>query len=170
MWYDSIMKCSITGCERDSSRKSYCLMHYKRILKDGEPGSPNPRRINPVDGKKQCKVCLEVKPLAKFPRKSDGRRYHFCEVCKPDQIKRSNVKRKFGLTLEKYTELITNGCVICGSTYRLAIDHDHTCCSGSYSCGECIRGALCMRHNLALGNVRDSVEELRQLINYLENK
>jgi len=42
-------------------------------------------------------------------------------------------------------------CEICGSIVPLNIDHDHKCCPGSYSCGECLRGLLCHICNLHLG-------------------
>lgn len=39
-----------------------------------------------------------------------------------------------------------------------AIDHDHKCCPGSVSCGECLRGVLCRRCNVAIGYLKDSPE------------
>ena len=56
-------------------------------------------------------------------------------------------------------------CAICGqpetavhptgkrAARRLAIDHNHKCCSGKRSCGECVRGLLCMACNKAIRQV-----------------
>lgn len=71
--------------------------------------------------------------------------------------------RKYGLTIEKYKELLDSqagGCAICGApptTERtLDVDHDHT--TGA------VRGLLCNRHNVVLGLVKDSTEDLQGLI------
>lgn len=53
-------------------------------------------------------------------------------------------------------------CAICqranGSTKRLAVDHDHSCCDGPTSCGKCVRGALCSVCNVFVGRMRDDPE------------
>lgn len=46
-------------------------------------------------------------------------------------------------------------------------DHDHACCPGSHSCGKCIRGLICAKCNLVLGNAKDDVEILYAAIEYL---
>lgn len=54
-------------------------------------------------------------------------------------------------------------CVICGSSRsdgRLHVDHDHA--TGR------VRGVLCRGCNTSLGNVRESVDILRKMIDYLE--
>lgn len=50
----------------------------------------------------------------------------------------------------------------------LAVDHDHACCPGPISCGECVRGLVCQHHNLAIGQLHDSVAEAMDLAAYLQ--
>lgn len=86
----------------------------------------------------------------------------------------SDLKRNFGLTVEKYESLLTaqaGVCRICqkpetvmdnrvGKTRMLAVDHDHT--TGK------IRGLLCSNCNLGLGGFKDSVVNLSRAIAYLK--
>lgn len=84
------------------------------------------------------------------------------------------VKSVYTMDIAEYDRLkeYQNGkCAICqratGQTKRLAVDHDHTCCSGKTSCGECIRGLLCGPCNSMLAHVRDDMATLRRAIWYL---
>lgn len=80
--------------------------------------------------------------------------------------------RKFSLTRADYQQMFSaqeGRCAICLSppkTNRLAIDHDHSCCPGSGSCGKCVRGLLCAGCNLQLGVVERGFVPLA--IRYLE--
>jgi hypothetical protein len=64
--------------------------------------------------------------------------------------------KKYGLSIEQLRLLLQTGCYVpnCerGGTGRsgLHIDHDHACCPGKRSCGQCVRGALCSFHNIYL--------------------
>ena len=49
--------------------------------------------------------------------------------------------------------------------YNWAIDHDHTCCPEQHSCGDCIRGVLCVRCNQTLAH--DRIDKIAGLIDYL---
>lgn len=40
------------------------------------------------------------------------------------------------------------------------IDHDHRCCAGRRSCGQCVRGLLCSRCNVLVGYIETSSPEL----------
>lgn len=81
--------------------------------------------------------------------------------------KRATIKWRYGLDSAAYEALLLAGCAVCGSTEGLCVDHDHSCCPGRRSCGKCVRGALCNRHNVALGMVNESTEELQILIEYV---
>jgi len=72
----------------------------------------------------------------------------------PNAREKERAKR-YGLTVEALRLLIEKGCYApgCSEKNDLQIDHDHSCCSGATSCGKCVRGALCKRHNLYLGHI-----------------
>lgn len=82
----------------------------------------------------------------------------------------------YGLTLEDYEahlreqDGICPGCGISAEQERIrfAVDHDHACCPGEGSCGQCVRGLLCRHCNFALGHVRDDSTRLRNLASYLD--
>ena len=77
---------------------------------------------------------------------------------------------RHGLTEEQYRDILAKQdyrCALCPRDEALQIDHDHACCPGPHSCGECVRGALCGRCNRMLGCAEDSVERLANAIAYL---
>ena len=61
--------------------------------------------------------------------------------------------KQYGLSYEQFEQMIAAGCYApgCQQSADLQIDHDHSCCPRRGSCGKCVRGALCKRHNLYLG-------------------
>ena len=86
-----------------------------------------------------------------------------------DKIKSTNLKTKYGITLEEYNELFSlqrGKCAICNIHQSdlgrpLFIDHCHL--TGK------IRGLLCQHCNCLLGYSGDNVEVLKNSIKYLEN-
>lgn len=48
------------------------------------------------------------------------------------------------------------------------IDHDHHCCPGTHSCGNCIRGLLHAQCNIAIGGLEDNPTRCRNAAEYLE--
>lgn len=82
---------------------------------------------------------------------------------------------QFSLGPGGYDKLLAaqgGACAGCGRVpgpraKRLAVDHDHTCCSGTTSCGRCVRGLLCHRCNDVLAHMRDDPEKLIRLARYL---
>lgn len=150
------------------------------------------RRPRPiVDGRKQCSRCGEWKPLAEFHRQSrspagvhykckpcnyatarlwksahpERRREHY--LANPRPTIDRHLRRLYGITLAQYEGLLVaqdNRCAICGARpserRRLDVDHDHE--SGR------IRGLLCPRCNLALGQIGHDPARARALADYLE--
>lgn len=105
---------------------------------------------------KQCRCCGEVKDTDSFDRRpdsSDGFNNR-CKSCGKEYYRDYHVKRTYGITPERYAELLflQNGvCAICKMIAkpgkRLHVDHDH-------ETGE-IRGLLCVSCNAAIGHLRD---------------
>ena len=64
---------------------------------------------------------------------------------------------KYGLPIETIDALLAAGCYapMCDEKRIgfLHIDHDHSCCPGQTSCGKCVRGAMCIPHNVLLGKL-----------------
>ncbi len=116
--------------------------------------------------KMQCRWCKQYLETNSF-----GKNKTYCKDCSGKIGHTNNIKR-FNLTPEQYIDLANaqnNVCKICGGSdnKRLSIDHDHSCCNGQFSCGKCIRGLICSRCNRTLGLIKDNVNILNQMIQYL---
>lgn len=92
---------------------------------------------------------------------------HEWYVKNKDNVHSYLIFRNFGLTKEKYNALLVsqNGvCAICKKPNtkerRLAVDHNHET--------NVVRGLLCHNCNLAVGNLKDSVYNAEQLLEYLK--
>lgn len=59
-------------------------------------------------------------------------------------------------------------CRATGKSRALAVDHDHRCCPGRTSCGNCVRGLLCGVHNEMFGRNGDDPEVFRDMASYLK--
>jgi hypothetical protein len=55
--------------------------------------------------------------------------------------------------VDVYSAWLPRGCSTCDSRDRLQIDHDHLCCPDTPSCGVCVHGIVCNRHNHLIGCV-----------------
>ena len=76
--------------------------------------------------------------------------------------RKSHLKRKYGLTLEAFDELLASqggGCAICGKPDVDNVDHDHT--TGQ------VRGILCLNCNIAIGQLEDDEDRLARRTAYL---
>lgn len=92
--------------------------------------------------------------------------------------KRENERlRLYRIRSEIYDALLASQggkCAICktdkpggnpGNSF--CIDHDHSCCPGKKSCGECIRGLLCNGCNTGIGLLKDNPTITQAATDYL---
>lgn len=144
--------CSVSGCGRPHDAKGYCKSHYSQVKRGKEPGTIRAWGIY-QSGEITCGVTWCEKPA-----KSTGH-------CAAHATKIA----KYNLSSEQADYWLgIKACQACGTTTKLCIDHDHSCCAGSGSCGKCVRGVLCGNCNSALGHAKDSADRLQGLISYLQ--
>lgn len=120
---------------------------------------------------KTCTTCLKTKRDNGFFKRGDRPTdlRSQCKECHRNGRKQyystSEYKRfkRYGLTDEAYRRMITdqsNCCKICSRQTKLVVDHCHNTNK--------IRGLLCANCNRLLGDAYDSIEILKQAIEYLE--
>lgn len=144
-------------------------------LQERKPELPVDQR----EGTKTCVKCGIDKDINLFPCSvAKGKIYHKkkCSKCvSEEQAERYNRspyqspnKRdnqytyKYGRPL--YDELFEEQhgkCLLCGnfSERTLCVDHDRRCCPSDRTCGNCVRGLLCLVCNVQLGVVERWIED-----------
>ena len=144
--------CTAPDCYRPHAARGLCQVHWKRT-RDGKPDPLGPiKKVDPGRG------CL----IPGCESKHDGRGY-----C----ASHGYTRRKYNLSDDQMARLYTSNCGICGNPESqkrsLSVDHDHSCCPGETSCGDCVRGFLCSNCNRGLGLFGDSASRLQAAIEYL---
>ncbi|WP_084481783.1 endonuclease VII domain-containing protein [Nocardia grenadensis] len=82
-------------------------------------------------------------------------------------------QRTYGMAPGEYQRLYEfqgGRCYMCprnGRTKKLAVDHDHSCCPETPTCGRCNRGLLCSDCNQLLGRTGDNPEFFHRGATYL---
>jgi len=132
-------------------------------------------------GAVECKDCRAEGVVTKRPAGYPGPRCttHHRAKRKRDRERSAGQRREkaYGLTPEAYEAILRaqhGGCGWCGREprsggRRLAVDHDHTCCSGPVSCGMCVRGLLCWTCNKMLQHLGDDPWIVDRGVSYLIN-
>lgn len=164
-----------------SPRRDYCsdqcqrrAAHERKRARGGDP--------------RRCPMCGEIKPGSDY---SSGT-FSYCKPCAASRERdrrqqgltteyrawysRMDTLRRYGLTFAQFDDMVAaqkNKCAICGTdkpggSGKWHVDHDHTCCSTrKASCGKCLRGLLCSRCNIGLGNFGDDPTVLDRAAEYI---
>ena len=127
---------------------------------------------------KRCKDCEAEGITTKRKIYRAGRCYTHDRFFRRQQKDRAHdlyLQKTYNITAADYWALYEfqgRKCYMCtatGKARRLAVDHDHSCCNGPVSCGQCVRGLLCSQCNKLIGRFRDSPEAFEQAAMYLRN-
>ncbi len=186
--------CTIDECNKPHEARGWCVNHYAKWRRHGDPLGVSPYNTPPPKGYARCRNC-GLKPIDKFYTDASRRGTHTSSECMDcfserrkklpsnretltKRYRRGNLARK-GMNEQSYCELLEsqNGvCAIClrperrirnGKIQRLAIDHNNLCCPADKSCDKCIRGLLCEACNMGIGKLEHNVESMNRAISYL---
>lgn len=138
-----------------------------------------------------CVACFQAKCDSEFPQRTPHRRRRRrCLVCR-DIARRANAKawyerdprrarqqhrnRRFKIEFDVVWAAQSGNCAMCGTPMRIGgkeqdsvcVDHDRKCCSGTASCGTCVRGLIHRSCNLVLGFAKEDTSVLESLVVYL---
>lgn len=86
----------------------------------------------------------------------------------PEKHKHNNLMSSYGISLDKFKEMLLtqdNKCRTCGANHAdfkkgLHVDHCHK--------SKVVRGLLCSKCNTAIGLLKENIEVLENIINYLK--
>lgn len=179
---DSPKFCSIEGCLRKFHSNGLCEAHNSRQKRGKSLDTPLAGRrrtsaemlARDTEGHKYCPKCTNWLPEDCFRAQttSSDLLACYCKIC----TDWSNTLGRYALTADAYVDLVSaqgDSCAICGTdepggrNARWCIDHDHSCCPGERTCGNCIRGLLCLRCNSGLGMFADNIYNIQAALSYL---
>jgi hypothetical protein len=138
-----IRKCKICGIEAHTKDGLY---HFVKSTEQKETGRRN-----------RCKKCHNQKNKGRvLTRKTVDRNLNW------------RATKQYNCTVDEYYERMATSdvCEVCGAKnkdkagYKLCYDHDHTTMK--------FRGVLCTNCNRAIGQLGDTKESIKKVLNYLE--
>lgn len=187
------LPCHVDGCGRPIYVSGVCRSHHRDRMAGSAPreiqerlkpasrtcsfpdcGRPHLAKGLCASHRHQMRIGIDLRPIRASGVGGDA----VCRApeCEGETVAQSSLcrvhrgqARSFSVSDERLLEMLTQPrCEICGDELtKRHIDHDHDCCPGSGSCGNCIRGVLCPPCNLMLGQARDNVAVLAGAIEYL---
>lgn len=128
-----------------------CCKEEKELYEfEWQKGRPNPRKI--------CKKCRYARRDIKQENLVAKERKRQWRLLNKDKLRQNWERSVYGVTKE---DINIDRCMICGSIYRLCIDHCHNT--------QIVRGILCTKCNTGLGMFDDNIEKLQAAIKYLKD-
>lgn len=129
------------------------------------------------DGKhSECIDCMKIYRKKYYLQTFDdfSKRQKINRIKNPNIFKNTQLKTRYGITLDQYNEMLKNQngfCAICNKKETkidirtnkiraLCVDHEHI--SGK------IRGLLCQDCNFAIGKLKDNISLVENTLNYLK--
>lgn len=175
LWRGATQSCGCLNSENRARPKPNKRKHHVArgqqfgdlVVTEPDLGSDSQGKFRRVGVRCSCGTDLVV-PITNLTRLNSQR----CTACgvhhrtiwdrsDPDWERRRYLWTQFHITLEHYNDQLEaqgGHCALCPATpdkhvKKLHVDHDHRCCPGKRSCGECVRGVLCVNCNSTLGRV-----------------
>lgn len=178
-----VVRVKLTEFYSESYKKRLCCYCEKELDGKGSPGQPKvacspecfakarsiaEKSIRVFD----CRVCGIA-----IPPTRDIRTQHCSESCSSEGSWRRQLYRNHHIRIDSFKKIVEEQkgrCAICHLDFeddrsRMNVDHDHRCCSGRSSCGNCIRGILCNGCNGGIGFFKDDPENLLSAAQYLSH-
>ncbi|MDH6448190.1 hypothetical protein M2155_000598 [Streptomyces sp. SAI-119] len=169
--------CTFDGCDVPRRYDQLCMGHYtQRRL--GKTLTPLRRftdaTIRDDMGRKQCRRCDRWLHTAEFSM-NKARKDGLTAYCRRYERDKALI-HNYGITIDQHEAMLAaqgGGCAICGGQTKdgraFFVDHDHACCPGSKTCGQCVRGLLCGECNLGIGYFGDDIARIERAIAYLRD-
>ena len=139
---------------QNQTRKCRSCGHEKNILAGFYRARKDPTL--PSSYSYECKICARARTSNRSPEQKE-------------RMRDLHYQRKYGISLSQYNLMLEEQdfkCRSCGEPHveghrntTLAVDHDHNTNE--------VRGLLCRRCNMVLGEVGDNIQTLRNMVAYL---
>jgi hypothetical protein len=164
-----IKKCLI--CKKEFKRTNFESKRRPCLYCSVECSNKSRVKINNIPGKRWCSRCKKYKDsilfrpgIKPYCRECDNfyaRRWYENNLEIATLIKKKGrIRRVYGLEWKKYTQMMENGCEICGSKEKLTVDHNHLT--------KKTRGILCSTCNYGIGHFKENIEKMEKAILYIK--
>ena len=148
----------------------------KSPCKDCRKVKAKQRRKEDPEGAKQAKLRWLAKPENAEHHKQLLRNWYEANKERAKANNRKNhLRTHYNLTPKQFERLLEQQnhlCAACKEPFNENetpyVDHDHGCCAGNRSCGNCIRGLVHHKCNIVMAFALDSPEILRRIADYVE--
>lgn len=190
------MSCSVVECGSKPFCRGWCVKHYTRWQRHGDPLATS-RRPPAPDGATEawCPRCTQTKNVRFFGNRPGGRRKGYCRECESDYLaerlasskdarddrraaalkySRSERSRElrlaklYGITLADYDAMLAAQSGLCAicSAGEPGGNANHWHVDHNHQTGR-VRGLLCTRCNIGLGYFQDDPDRLANALAYL---